>query len=277
MSGYEYPGVWAELSKEYQVIVSAQTSMAQVVGIIHQTTDEFIREIKRSMYDPEQQSKYSDRMYQIEDEYRNKGYDVKNWASQAQALIEETNIASHQLKRIDKARELFESANEAVEKIATLWRKKFADTKGLTEEDYDDLVEYIDDMLAMWHEGYIHDATQAASEIIEIVYDWIEYEANMGSQPTKTKSRLPRKHAVGRSKAIRASRVGDYASVSDMDDRYELVDRDYDVESIVESYTNHNPRDFGYLFVLVGDAEFEEIWGGRNSVPYLDSEVKRLA
>lgn len=68
--------------------------------------------------------------------------------------------------------------------------------------------------------------------------------------------------------------IGDHRNVASIDDSYDFVSIDYEVESIKESLGIVS--DHACLFVKIGNAEYVEVWGLFGIVPYLDKTLTCL-
>lgn len=68
-----------------------------------------------------------------------------------------------------------------------------------------------------------------------------------------------------------------YNYVSDIPEEYELVDNSQDIFDVLESIGMSSEIDeYGGLFVLVGDGEYDIVYGCASSVAWLDSRVDLL-
>lgn len=65
--------------------------------------------------------------------------------------------------------------------------------------------------------------------------------------------------------------------VKDFGDEYSLVSDSQDRHAVLESIGFTDSMDeYGCLFVLVGEADYEEVWGVWNSVAWLEADAIRL-
>lgn len=69
---------------------------------------------------------------------------------------------------------------------------------------------------------------------------------------------------------------GKVLSVSDLDDSYQFVSDSQDIASIKSYIPSKYRNKFDSFFVLVGDGDYDEIWGMEGTVPNLTKSVYRL-
>lgn len=68
-----------------------------------------------------------------------------------------------------------------------------------------------------------------------------------------------------------------YKFVRDLPADFDLVNLSQDISAVLESIGYQgDPSDYGYLFVLVGDGEYESVYGGCDSVPWLESRIEQI-
>lgn len=74
----------------------------------------------------------------------------------------------------------------------------------------------------------------------------------------------------------------DFKFIRDFGREYIFVDIDYEVESMKESIAGSVARfdkeydDYGAFFVIVGDGDFDEVWGIYGNIPYNDKIAYRV-
>jgi len=74
-----------------------------------------------------------------------------------------------------------------------------------------------------------------------------------------------------------SSNVGDIKSVSDLEDhKYQFISDSQEVASVLENI-GIDPDEYDSVFAVIGDGDYEEVWGMSGIVPHLNKRVERLA
>jgi hypothetical protein len=74
---------------------------------------------------------------------------------------------------------------------------------------------------------------------------------------------------------IHTAEIGEMRTVACLDGVYQFVSDSQDVESVKE-HIGKAAADYDSFFVIIGDGDYEEVWGMCGTVPYTSKLISRL-